>query len=167
MQSSYICHLVFSSRGCDFHLESEGAGLNPGLSRGEMLETLPTFPTCFSKCNICPLLHGFIWVSYQPSCTVCPWGACTVHTCSPADCKIHNITLTNISYWSCSSVAPLHQRPNNCRDSCSGVNLSISARLKLVDGVACRHYCWRRQLLEHRHITCFNNQSAHTDVICP
>ncbi len=39
----------------------------------------------------------------------------------------------------------LHQkfrmRLNGCRESCSGVNWSISARLKLADGVTCNSAC--------------------------
>ncbi len=39
----------------------------------------------------------------------------------------------------------LHQRftmrPNGCRESCSGVNCSVSARLEPADGVACSSAC--------------------------
>ncbi len=42
--------------------------------------------------------------------------------------------------------ASLHQRfmmirQNGCRESCSGVNWSVSARLKSVDSVACNSAC--------------------------
>ncbi len=32
-------------------------------------------------------------------------------------------------------------KPNGCRESCSGVNCSVSARLKPADGVACNSAC--------------------------
>ncbi len=46
----------------------------------------------------------------------------------------------------------LHQRfmtrPNGCRESCSGVNWSVSARLKPADGDTCRCLCQQRPVLE-------------------
>ncbi len=60
----------------------------------------------------------------------------------------------------------LHQRfmmtLNGCRESCSGVNCSVSARLKAADGVACNSACrvFRGQFENIRHVTCYNSQSA-------
>ncbi len=63
-----------------------------------------------------------------------------------------------------SFMASLHQRfmkrPNGCRESCSTVNRSVSARLKPADSVACCSVCQvaRGQLENIRHVTCFNSQ---------
>ncbi len=50
--------------------------------------------------------------------------------------------------------ASLHQRftlrQNGCRESCSGVNWSASARLKPDDGVTGRCYFQQRPVLEHK-----------------
>ncbi len=58
----------------------------------------------------------------------------------------------------------LHQRfttrPNGCRESCSGVNWSVSARLKPADGVACSLSSHRGQFYNVRLVTCFNSASA-------
>ncbi len=39
-------------------------------------------------------------------------------------------------------------RWNGCRESCSRVNWSVSARLEPADGVACRHCCQKRPVLK-------------------
>ncbi len=41
-------------------------------------------------------------------------------------------------------------RRNGCRESCSGVDRSLSAQLKLADSAVCRHYCQQRWVLESK-----------------
>ncbi len=63
--------------------------------------------------------------------------------------------------------ASLHQRCttrwNDCRESCRDVNWSISARLKLADRVT---YNLVLSCQNMRHVTCFNSQSARSDITC-
>ncbi len=45
---------------------------------------------------------------------------------------------------------------NGCRESCSRVNWSISARLKTADGVACKHYCRQGKFQSRRQVIRFS-----------
>ncbi len=71
-----------------------------------------------------------------------------------------------------SSKVSLHQRfmtrQNGRRESCSGVNWSVSARIKPDDSVACSLACQaaKGQSWNKSHITCFNSQWAHSDGTC-
>ncbi len=63
-------------------------------------------------------------------------------------CSLPSLFLLWLAFYfvvSLSFRSSLHQRftttPIGRRESCSGVNWSISARLKLVDGVACSSAC--------------------------
>ncbi len=59
-----------------------------------------------------------------------------------------------ISFVALSFESSLHQRfvtrQSGCRKSCSRENWSVSAQLKPADGVAYRHYCRQRPVLEQR-----------------
>ncbi len=65
--------------------------------------------------------------------------------CTLPSLFLFQLVFCSVCCLSLSFKSSLHQRfsmkPNGCRESCSGVNWSVSARLKPADGVACSSAC--------------------------